>query len=130
MIDIEIFRTDENMAFFISYYAENDTLIFVSDIHDAGDFNAAKLTRGKKKIITSVPTYLFANRSYKIELSCVIHHKGWPLIPDNGQRMQFVFLRDNNSNKMGYDEVNHPFCGTSKPGLLNPVIKWDVFENF
>lgn len=127
VIDVEIFKTEPNMAFFISYYTEDDTLIFISDIHDAGDFNQAKLSPGKKRITTSVPVHLFANRNYKIELSCIIHYKGWPLIPDNSQRLQFTFLRDNNSNKMGYDEAHHPFNGASKPGILNPVIKWEIF---
>lgn len=129
VIDTEIFKSEPNLAFFISYYTEDDTLLFISDIHDAGPFNVERLSLGKKKIITSVPVHLFANRSYKIELSCVIHYKGWPLPPNNGQRMSFVFLRDNNANEMGYDEANHPFNGAGKPGLLNPVIQWEVFES-
>jgi len=128
VIDVDIFKKERNLSFFISYYTEDDTLLFISDIHDNGDGNLKKLTLGKKRIFSEVPNDFFSNRKYKVELSCVIHFKGWPLIPNERNRLNFYFLNDISKNKIGYDESNHPFTGAAKPGLLNPIIRWDVID--
>lgn len=130
VIEAELFKIEPNMVFFVSYYAEDDTLLFVSDIHDSGVFDVRKLGLGKIRVTNTVPVDLFLTRNYKIEVSCVIHCQGWPLIPARDKRIQFEFKRLININKMGYDEIGHPFNGAPKPGFVNPILKWEVANIF
>ncbi len=128
VIECELYTNEPDLVFFVSYYNEEGTLIFVSDIHDDGDYNRDKMTKGKKNISTAIPVELFSNKNYYIEVTCAIYHKGWAILPNAGHQKKFKFFRSiDNGTK--HNESHHPFTGSTRPGLLAPVIKWDIHNN-
>ena len=121
-IDVTIKKQNPNLVFFLSYFTSDENLLFVSDIFD-DPANKIDLTVGEKTLMTRIPVEILNNASYKIELSCVIHYTGWPLIGGQGQMLEFKFHNNIDNNRMQYSSV-HPFTGSLKPGILSPVLPW------
>jgi len=125
VVEADILCKEPDLVFLLSVYNDDNSILFVSDIHDDGDYNKEKLVPGKKKIIIPFPVHLLANKNYSIELSCAIYHKGWILLPDSGQRLKFSFVRDLDKGTR-HNETHHPFTGGSRPGTIVPVLKWEI----
>lgn len=121
-IDVIIKKWNPNLVLFISYYTADESLLFVSDIFD-DPTNEIDLTPGDRTFLTLVPVEIFNTASYKIELSCVIHYSGWPLMGGQGQMLDFKFHNNIDYNRMQYSSV-HPFSGSLKPGIICPVLPW------
>jgi len=126
IIETEIKKSDPNLTFLMSFYLANEnSLLFVSDLHDSGDQNISKLTPGHKIIVMPLPINLLAEKDYEIELSCCLYTRAWILLPNEKNRLKFSVVNDVNSNPMP-DNTNHPLTGKEKPGLIAPVIPWEI----
>jgi len=126
MIDVVIKKWNPNLVFFVSYYTSDETLLFISDIND-DPANNIVLTPGEKTFMTRVPVEILNSGSYRIELSCVIHYAGWPLIGGRGQMLEFKFHNNKDNNRMNYAST-HPFSGSLKPGIISPVLPWSEIK--
>lgn len=123
--DVEIFRPNPNLVFFVSCYTADDELVFVSDIHDTPDA-AALLQPGRRTLAVPLPVHVLAQRGYQIELTSVIHYEGWLLPPGLQHRLAVSVFRDGRNSAMGYDEMTHPYTGGRRPGLIVPDLKWSA----
>ena len=123
-VEATIKSKNENIVFFLSYYNTEGDLIFVSDCYD-NPVNYDSLEPGRIVLKSPLPSDLLNNDTYFIELSCVIHHMGWVLPGGQGQRMEFKFVDDTPPNKMKYS-ANHPFTGSTKPGILSIKLPWQI----
>ena len=123
-IDIEIKKKNENIVLFVSYFSNTGELLFVSDCYDSPN-NYEELGTGRIKISVPIPVELFNTGRYYIELSCVIHRVGWPLMNGLGQKMAFEFVADLPPTKMQFTST-HPFTGSLKPGLFNIKLPWTI----
>ncbi len=123
-IDANIKLRNQNIVFFLSYFSSSGELLFVSDCYDCPE-NYDDLGVGRITLSVKVPVELFNTGSYHMELSCVIHHMGWPMMGGKGQMMAFEFVDDSPATKMQFT-ANHPFTGSSKPGLLSVKLPWSI----
>lgn len=121
-IDTTIKENNPNLVFFISYFTSDESLLFISDIFD-DPTNEIDFSPGDKSFFSRIPVEMFNSATYKIEISCVIHCTGWPLIGGQGQMMEFKFHNNIDNNLMQY-AATHPFSGSLKPGIISPVLPW------
>lgn len=117
VIEVDLKQKDPRLIFMVGYYDKNNTLIFVTDIHDTGDFDIKKLKTGEIKLSVPVPVDIFYNGVYLIELLCCLHYTGWILPPGNESKIEFEFLRNINLN---------PYPHDIRLGLIAPVLKWKI----
>lgn len=123
-IDANIKKKNGNIVFFVSYFSNSGELLFVSDCYDS-PANYEDLGSGRIRLSVPVPVDLFNTGTYYVELSCVIHHMGWPMLNGKGQMMAFNFVDDSPATKMQFT-ANHPFTGASKPGLFGVKLPWKI----
>ena len=117
VIDAFLHKSDGRLIFSILYYGDDGTLLFSTDIHDTGDLNFSLVEPGPIRLSVPVPTELFANKSYRVELLCALHYTGWIMPAGNESMMRFEFFRDIDAN---------PYSNETRMGLLAPVLKWKI----
>jgi len=117
VVDAELKQSDERLIFMIAFFATDGTLLFVTDIHDTGKVEFAKLGPGRIRLSVPVPSEWFGNSSYEIELLCVVHSVGWILPLMNESRLRFEFFRDSDQN---------PYSHENRLGALSPTLKWSI----
>ena len=118
VINADLVQPDARLIFGIAVYdTESRQLLFGSDVHDTGLAEFAKQRPGPLEISAPLPTGLFWNRRYEIELLCCFHYTGWVLPLENESRLGFEFFRDNDLN---------PYSNPTRPGMLAPVLPWTV----
>ena len=117
VVEINLLQNDPRLIFFLAYYSEDDEILFTTDIHDTGGVNFAEIAPGGFRLSVPIPTELFWNGRFGLELCCALHHTGWILQPGNPSRMDFQYFRDVDLN---------PYSNETRLGRLAPVIKWQV----
>jgi lipopolysaccharide transport system ATP-binding protein len=115
VVEATLLQNDPRLMFMIAFYSSERTLLFATEIHDTGDFSFEQMTPGRVRFSVPMPTHLFKNNSYEIELLSCLHHTGWILPPDNETRIKFDFFCDTDMN---------PYLHENRLGILAPVIKW------
>ncbi|HNS32460.1 MAG TPA: ABC transporter ATP-binding protein [bacterium] len=117
VIEADLIQSDSRLIFNILYYGDDGTILFGTDVHDTGEINFGKVLPGRIKLSVPVPTELFANKAYRLELICAMHYTGWILPAGNESMMGFEFFRDVDFN---------PYSNDTRLGLLSPVLKWKL----
>jgi lipopolysaccharide transport system ATP-binding protein len=125
IIEAELLKPEPNLDFFVSLFLEDGSLLYVTDLYDSGNISPGDIQPGKITLSFELPTYFLSNQRYFLEMSCLIHYRGWPL-PFNASeqtRLYFDFYQDKQSNLLY--ETSHPMVNSGvRPGLLAPVIPW------
>ncbi|MES2535066.1 MAG: ABC transporter ATP-binding protein [Pseudomonadota bacterium] len=115
IVEATLLQNDPRLMFMIAFYSNERTLLFATEIHDTGDFNFEQMGLGRVRFSIPMPTHLFKNNAYEIELLSCLHHTGWILPPDNETRIKFEYFCDTDLN---------PYLHENRLGILAPVIKW------
>jgi lipopolysaccharide transport system ATP-binding protein len=100
-------------------YTEDNQLLYWSYQSDEDETKSFKINEpGKLVLSTKIPKHLFNEGSYRIEIIGGVHNSFWLFEPNkNNPEINF--------NVQGGLSTS-PYWTTRRPGLLAPVIHWDV----
>lgn len=128
VIEIDVRCESPSLSVFLSFYNDSKETVFVSDIQQTSESARAIRSVGKKRIQVTFPRNLFLTRAYSVEVSALLHFRGWPLPLGSGQRLEFDYVVDDMQSDLDYNDLNHPFNSGLQPGDLGPHLRWRVSE--
>ena len=124
-IETSIFQESAKLTYFLAVYANDQTLLLLSDVHDSIDSRGWKFKKGNAVLSVPLPVNHLTSNRYRLEISCAVWYKAWYLAPQSNQQLSF-YINPEDFNAMGYDLANHPYTGSKRPGFLAETPKWSI----
>lgn len=120
-IDIKIKNTDPGLNFGYAIYNEDGHLLYWSFQTDTAEEKWPPLKKGQATVSSSIPTRLFNEGIYRIEMISSIHFKEWIIQPGVNSPCIYLIIQGGLSQS--------PLWMNKRPGILAPVIQWDISYN-
>lgn len=120
-IEAEIKEVDPALTMGYAIYSDEGYLLYWSYQTDSGEENWPKIRSGISTWRSKIPTRFLNEGTYRIEVIGGLHFRQWICEPGiNAPTIQF---------QINGGLSDSPFWNIKRPGLLAPVLKWEVLRN-
>ncbi len=117
-IEAEIQEIDPALTMGYAIYSEDGNLIYWSYQTDSAEENWPKVKKGMSCWRTKIPARLLNEGSYRLEIIGGLHFREWICEPGvNAPSIEF---------QISGGLSDSPFWHAKRPGVLAPVMNWDV----
>lgn len=117
-IEVDIKNIDPGLNFGYAIFDENGHLLYWSLQTDTSYDSWPPLKKGHAILSSRIPSRLLNEGIYRIELISSIHFKEWIIQPGVNSPSIYLIIQGGLSES--------PLWMTRRPGILAPVIRWDV----
>jgi lipopolysaccharide transport system ATP-binding protein len=119
-VEAEIQENDNALTIGYAIYSENGNLLYWSYQTDNAEHKWPQLHRGLCVLRGRLPRRFFNEGLYRIELIGGLHFREWLFQPSTNVPSIFLIIKGTLSDS--------PFWIEKRPGLLAPIIEWDLIE--
>lgn len=119
-IEGEISQLDPALTVGYAIYSEDGTLLYWSYQTDMSEKQWPKLGLGHCMLRSRLPSRLFNEGSYRVELIGSLHFRKWLMEPGISAPQVLLVIRGGLSDS--------PYWMAKRPGVLGPVITWSLLE--
>jgi lipopolysaccharide transport system ATP-binding protein len=111
---------DPGLVIGYSLYAESGELLYRSCQTDAAPQDWPRLRLGKITLRGKIPSRLLNEGTYRVDLVAALHNREWIFDPNRASPSVFLDLQGGLSDS--------PLRNVKRPGLLAPVLRWELCD--
>jgi lipopolysaccharide transport system ATP-binding protein len=119
-IEAQIKESDPALTIGYAIYAEDGNLLYWSYQTDTAEHTWPRLDKGFRVLRSRIPPRFLNEGLFRIELISSLHFREWLLAPGNNGPFITVSIRGGLSDS--------PLWIAKRPGLIAPVIEWDIVK--
>ena len=117
----EIKSLDEAIQIGYSLFNEDGSILYWSCHNDTSENEWPKLQKGKVILRSQIPKRFLNQGLYRIEMIVALYYRQWICEPGKNSPSIHLNIQGGLSNS--------PFWMVKRPGVIAPVLKWDIVKN-